>query len=63
MVLPGLDGPLRQVAAMVVWGDELEGHVGVTNFCVVGIQDFVIQDLVFWDDALNFHLSECSPTG
>ena len=23
---------------MVVWGDELESHVGVTNFCVVGIQ-------------------------
>ena len=63
MVLPGLDGSLRQVAAMVVWGDELENHVGVTNLCAVGIQDFVIQNLVFWDDALKFISSECSPTG
>ena len=49
MVLPGLDGSLRQVAAMVVWGDELEIHVSVTNFCAVGIRYFVIQNLVFWD--------------
>ena len=63
MVLPGLDGSLRQVATMVVWGGELESHVGVTNFCALGIQDFVIQNLMFWYYALKFHLSECSPTG
>ena len=63
MVLPGLDGSLRQVAAMVVWGDELESHVGVTNFCSVGRRDFVIQNLVFWDDALKFHSGECPTTG
>ena len=62
-ILPGLDGSLRQVAAMVVWGDKLESHVSVTNFCAVGIRDFVIQNLVFWDDALKFHSSECSLTG
>ena len=56
MVLPGLDGSLRQVAAMVVWGDELESHVSVTNLCALGIRDFVIHNLVFWDDALKFHL-------
>ena len=63
MVRPGLDVSLRQVAAMVVWGDELEGHVGVMNVCAVGIRDFVIQNLVFWDDALKFHSSECSLPG
>ena len=50
-------------AAMVVWGNKLESHVGVTNFCAVGIRDFVIQNLVFWDDALKVHSSECSPAG
>ena len=63
MVLLGLDGSLRQVAAMVIWGDELESYVGVTNFCAVGIRDFFIQNLVFWDDALKFHSSKCSSLG
>ena len=63
MVLPGLDGSFRQVSAMVVWGDKLESYVSVTNFCAVGILDFVIQNLVFWDDALKFHSSKCSPMG
>ena len=48
---------------MVVWGDELESHVGVTNLCAVGIQDFFIHNLVFWDDSLKFHLSEPSKPG
>ena len=47
MVLPVLDGLFRQVAAMVVSGYELESHVGVTNFCAVGIRDFVIQNFMF----------------
>ena len=63
MVLSGLDVSLRQVAAIVVWGDELEIHVGVTNFCAVGIRDSVIQNLAFWDDALKFHSSKCLPLG
>ena len=45
MVLLGLDGSLRQVAAMVIWGDELESYVGVTNFCAVGIRDFFYPEL------------------
>ena len=51
MVLPGLYSPLHQVAAVVVRWDELEIHVCVTNFGAVGGQEFVVEHLVFRNDA------------
>ena len=46
VVLPGLDSPLLQVAAVVVRWDNMEIHVCVTNFGEVGGREFVVEHLV-----------------
>ena len=48
---------------MIVWRNELESHVGGFDLVSIEGRYFVVEDLVFWDDALVLHTSECALTG
>ena len=63
MVFPGLNGFFGDVATVIVWSNELESHVGGFDLVSVYGRDFVVEDLVFWGDALVLHTSECASTG
>ena len=63
VVLPGLDSLLRKIAEVVVRWDESGSHVCVTNFVAVGGQEFVVEHLVFRNDALQFHAGKGPATG
>ena len=41
----------------------MESHVGGFDIFLVEGRDFVVEDLVFWDDALVLHTIECASTG
>ena len=63
MVFPGLDEFFGTVATMIVWRNELESHFGGFDIVLVEGRDFVVEDLVFWDDTLVLHTIECASTG
>ena len=42
MVLPCLDCALCYIVSLVVWGDQLIGHVGVLDFLPVRLRYFVV---------------------
>ena len=63
MVFPGLDGFFGDVATVIVWRNELESHVGGFDIISIEVVYFVVEDLVFWDDALVLHKSECALMG
>ena len=48
---------------MIVWSDKLESHVGGFDLVLVEGRYFVIEDLVFWYDALVIHMNKCALTG
>ena len=41
----------------------MEIHVGGFDIFLVEVRDFVVEELVFWDDALALHMIECASTG
>ena len=62
MIFLGLDYSFGKVAAVIVCRHELKRHVGGLNFGTIENQDFVVEDLVFWFDALVFHACEGTTT-
>ena len=47
-----------EVAAVIVWRQELKSHVGGLDFGTIESRDFDVEDLVFRFDALMFHARE-----
>ena len=63
MVFTGLYGFFGNVVTVIVWRNELESHVGGFDIVSVEGRDFVVEDLVFWDNVLILHASKCASTG
>ena len=55
MVLSSLDGPFCNVTEVVVWPYQLVRHAQLSAFVLVGLGDFVVEDLVRGRDTLLFH--------
>ena len=63
MVFLGQDGFFGDVATVIFWRNKLESHVGGFDLVLVEGRDFVVKDLVFWDDALVLRTSDCASMG
>ena len=63
VVLPRLEGLLRDVAAMVIWGHKLVCHVCLPDLVPVRRRDLVVEDLMGGDDALESHAGEALAAG
>ena len=62
LVFPGLDGFFGDVETVIVWRNDLESHVGGFDLFLVEGRDFVVEDMVFWYDALVLHTIKCALT-
>ena len=62
VIFPGLDGFFGKVATVIIWWYELKSHVGGFDFVAIERQDFVVEDLVLWLDALMSHACEGAAT-
>ena len=60
MVLPSLNGPLCNITAVVIQRYQLVRHARLSNLVLVGLEYFVVQDLVRGRDALLFHYFQTS---
>ena len=63
MVLAGLDIFFGDVATVISWRNKLESHVGGFGLFSVEVRDFVVGDLVYWDDALVLQRIKSVSTG
>ena len=57
-----MDGFFGNVATVIVWRNNLESHVGGFDLVLAEGRYFVVEELVFWDDTLVLHTSECAST-
>ena len=63
MIFPGLDCLFCNVVTVVVRGEGLIGHSCCRNFVVVGLINFIVEDLMLWDEALGLHVGKKLPAG
>ena len=56
MVLTPLDCAIRYVLPMVICWQQLVGHVGFPDLLFVRFRYFIVQNLVHWNNTLDFHL-------
>ena len=47
---------------VIVWRHKLESHIGGFDLFLAARQEFVVEDLVSWNDALVLHSRKCAST-
>ena len=47
---------------MIIWQHKLESHVGFHDLLSICLQDFIVEDLMFWFNTLMFHAREGTVT-
>ena len=55
MMFQGLDSLLCNVVTVIVGGNELIVYSSCRNFVLVGLRNFIIEDLMLRENALGLH--------